>query len=107
MDAKTETALRGLLGLCQRAGKLQTGTDMALAAVKGGKALIILIDGGAAANTVKKAADACIYYHVPLITLPEGLLGSASGKDGRMLGAVLDAGFANRIQSLTAEQQTL
>lgn len=101
----SEAALRGLLGLCQRAGKLQSGGDMALAAVRGGKARAALVDGGASANTVKKITDACIYYHVPLLKLPEGMLGSACGHEGRMIAAVCDAGFATRIKSLMTDAE--
>ena len=39
MPQMNEAALRGLLGLCQRAGKLQSGGDMALAAIRSGKGL--------------------------------------------------------------------
>ena len=75
MPQMNEAALRGLLGLCQRAGKLQSGGDMALAAIRSGKARVAVVDAQASANTVKKITDACIYYHVPLLTLPDGLLG--------------------------------
>ena len=79
MPQMNEAALRGLLGLCQRAGKLQSGGDMALAAIRSGKARVAVVDAQASANTVKKITDACIYYHVPLLTLPDGLLGAACG----------------------------
>lgn len=102
---RNEAALRGLLGLCQRAGKLQSGGDMALSAVRGGKARTALVDADASANTVKKITDACIYYHVPLLTLPAGMLGSACGHEGRMIAAICDAGFAARIQSLMTDAE--
>ncbi len=100
-----EKALRGLLGLAQRAGKLQTGGDLTLAAIRSGKAVIALADESAGENTVKKINDACIYYHVPLYHLAPGLLGSACGRDGRMIGALTDAGFAGRVQALMAEEE--
>lgn len=100
MRTHEQNALRGMLGLCQRAGKMQSGADMAAAAIRAGKAHLALLDAGAADNTVKKISDACIYYHVPLLTLPQGLLGQAAGKDGRMAAAVTDAGFAARMQSM-------
>lgn len=93
--------LRGMLGLCRRAGKMQTGADQVVKAVRGGSCRLALIDGEAAQNTVKKITDGCIYYHVPCVTLPAGLLGEACGKDGVMTAAVLDAGFADRIRSLS------
>ncbi len=97
-------AVRGLLGLAQRAGKLLTGTDTALSSLRAGKAKLALLDRGASENTVKKATDACIYYHVPLLFLESGLLGMACGREGRMIGIVTDQGFAGKILSLTAGQ---
>ena len=92
--------LRGMLGLCRRAGKLQSGSDQVLAAIRGGSCRLALIDAGAAQNTVKKITDACIYYHVPFLTLPADALGEASGRDGRMAAAVTDAGFARALSEL-------
>lgn len=99
-------AVRGLLGLAQRAGKLQTGADMALSALRSGKARLALVDCDASENTVKKATDACIYYHVPLLFLESGMLGMACGREGRMIGVLTDKGFAEKILSLTAGQNS-
>ena len=98
-----EASARGLIGLCQRAGKLQTGADLTAKAIKNGSCRLALLDGGAAANTVKKITDACIYYHVPYCTLPEGLLETACGREGVRTAAVLDGGFAAKVRSLTEE----
>ncbi len=95
-----EDRLRGLLGLCQRAGKMQSGADQVLNAIRSGKSLLVLIDQAAAQNTVKKVTDACIYYHVPHALMPAGLLGEATGREGRMTAAVLDHGFADKIREL-------
>lgn len=81
--------------------KLQSGGDMALAAVRSGKARVAVVDAQASANTVKKITDACIYYHVPLLTLPDGLLGAACGREGRMIAAVCDAGLC--VQAANAD----
>ena len=104
--ANKEKALQGMLGLCQRAGKLQSGTDIALTALRGGKGRLILLDEQASENTMKKVTDACIYYHAPWVQLPAGLLGAATGKDGRMAAAVTDAGFAARLQAICAEEDS-
>jgi len=100
---RNEAAVRGLLGLCQRAGRLQSGTDMAIAAVRGGKGCLLLADAAAAENAMKKIMDAGIYYHVPCLVLPQGLLGQAVGHEERMAAAVTDPGFARKLQMLTAE----
>ena len=97
--------LRGVLGLSQRAGRLVTGMDTTLSAVRTGKAALVLLDESAAENTVKKVTDACIYYHAPLLKLPQGLLSAACGRDGRMLGALTDQGFAEKVKGLMAADQ--
>ena len=103
-NAMTNTErLRGLLGLSQRAGRLLTGMDNTLNAIRTGKCCLVLADESAAENTMKKLADACIYYHVPLMKLPQGLLEGATGRSGRMMGALTDKGFADKVKGLMAE----
>ena len=97
--------LRGLLGLSQRAGRLLTGMDNTLNAIRTGKACLVLADESAAENTMKKLTDACIYYHAPLMNLPQGLLEGATGRDGRMMGALTDNGFAEKVKGLIAEME--
>ncbi len=104
--ASDAQALRGMLGLCQRSGKLQSGTDTVIRAIRSGACRLALIDGGATANTVKKITDPCIYYRVPYLLLPPGMLGEACGREGRMAAAVLDAGFAARLTQMNADNQT-
>ncbi len=62
--------LRGMLGLAQRAGKLISGTDLTVAAVRSGKAVAALLDAGASENAEKKLSDACKSHGVPLMRLP-------------------------------------
>ena len=97
--------LRGLLGLSQRAGRLLTGMDNTLNAIRTGKACLVLADESAAENSMKKLTDACIYYHAPLMKLPQGLLEGATGRDGRMMGALTDNGFAEKVKGLIAEME--
>lgn len=100
----SQERIRGLLGLSQRAGRLITGTDSVLSAIKSGKAQLVLADKAASENTLKKVTDACIYYHAPVMYLPEGLIESASGRDGRMLCVLTDPGFAKKVQEIMAEE---
>lgn len=96
--------LKGLLGIAQRAGKLITGMDASLEAIKGGKAAAGILDGAASENARKKLQDACIGCHVPLIYVPNGLLESACGRSGRVTGVLTDQGFAQRAAALTADE---
>ena len=95
--------IAGILGLCQRAGALKTGVEMAESAIKRGGAKLALIDAGIAARGRKDIGDACAFAKVPLAELPEGLMALAIGKSGRMAACVMDAGFARKIRDLLAE----
>ena len=91
------TGAMGMLGLCARAGKLVSGEEMSVKAIRKGTALLAIIDEGASANAKKAMTDACRSADVKLVTMPEGQLGQAIGKPGRMAAAVRDAGFAERL----------
>lgn len=97
--------MRGLLGIAMRAGRLVTGADTVLNIVRSGKSCLVLCDEGAAENTLKKVKDACIYYHAAIMYLPQGLLESATGREGRVLGALTDQGFAKKVQEIMAEDR--
>ncbi|QYR24173.1 ribosomal L7Ae/L30e/S12e/Gadd45 family protein [Paenibacillus sp. sptzw28] len=92
-----------LLGMAMRAGKLITGDETVLKAVRQGKALLVIMAGDASENTRKKFQDKCGTYSVKLIEAFDRVtLGEAIGKSERVLMAVTDAGFSKSItQSLT------
>ena len=65
------------------------------------------VDLGAARNTSKSVRDACHSHAVKLIFVPEGRLGAAIGKPGRMAAATADEGFAKRLDELYGVQNTI
>lgn len=78
-----------------RAGKLVTGDETVLKAVRSGNAKLVVMATDASANMQKKYRDKCGSYEVPLIEYgTRGELGASIGKDERVLIAVTDAGFA-------------
>ena len=89
-----------MLGLCMRAGKLVSGEKAAIQAIRSGSAHAVVLDGAAAKNAVKAVTDACGWHEVPLIRAPENELGWAIGKPGRMVAAITDPSFADRILQL-------
>lgn len=95
----------GMLGLCARAGKLQSGGGACDQLIKRGEALLVLVDGGASVQTQKAVHDACAYYDVPMRRLPEGLLGEAIGRPGRMVAAITDRTFAERLNQLIPQSE--
>ena len=89
-----------MLGLCMRAGKLVSGEKAAIQAVRMGSACAVVLDKAAAKNATKAVTDACSWHEVPLILAPENELGYAIGKPGRMVAAITDPSFADRILQL-------
>jgi ribosomal protein L7Ae-like RNA K-turn-binding protein len=86
------------LGLAMRAGKVVSGDDTVLKAVRAGEAKLVLLATDAAANAQKKFRDKCSFYQIPLIEYGSRFeLGSAVGKVDRVVLAVTEAGFAARI----------
>jgi ribosomal protein L7Ae-like RNA K-turn-binding protein len=86
------------LGLAMRAGKLTTGEETVLKAIRAGEAKLVLLAQDASDNTAKKLADKCGSYGVPLLVgFTRYELGWAVGKPERVMFAVTDRGFANMI----------
>ena len=93
---KSENALRGLIGLCMRAGKLRCGTDAALDSARYGKACLLIVDAGASENTQKRIHDTSDFYSVRCVILPEGMIADAAGR-AAMAAAVTAKGFAQKM----------
>lgn len=89
-----------MLGLCMRAGRLVSGEKACIQAIRSGSACAVLLDAAAAKNAVKAVRDACAFREVPLLTVPAHALGDAIGKPGRMVVAITDPSFADRILKL-------
>ncbi|MFC5401980.1 L7Ae/L30e/S12e/Gadd45 family ribosomal protein [Cohnella soli] len=86
------------LGLAMRAGKLISGEEIVLKAVRSGEAKLVLLAADASDNTTKKVKDKCNSYGVRLLIGHSRFeLGSAVGKPERVLFAVTDRGFADML----------
>lgn len=91
------------LGLAMRAGKLAFGDEGVLKAVRSGQARLVLLSEDASDNTRKKFQDKCRHYNVTLSQCFNRYeIGSAIGKDERVVVAVLDAGLARLIEPCLA-----
>lgn len=93
-----QTRFLSLLGLCAKAGKCLAGDTACFGALKSGDAKLVLVMADTAENTAKKAADACAWRSVPLLTCDN--IDSAVGKPGRKVFAVTDANFAEKLLEL-------
>jgi ribosomal protein L7Ae-like RNA K-turn-binding protein len=86
------------LGLAMRAGKLVTGDEAVMKAVRSGEAKLVVLARDASENTGKKLADKCRSYGVPLVVgFNRQALGAAIGKQERVVLAVTDQRFADMI----------
>lgn len=93
------------LGMAMRAGKLITGEETVLKAVRAGKASLVLVAGDASDNTKKKFRDKCASYGVAIAEAYDRVqIGQAIGKEMRVLIAVTDQGFAKMIQNQLSDQ---
>ncbi|WP_026692450.1 YlxQ family RNA-binding protein [Peribacillus kribbensis] len=90
-----------LLGLAARARKLISGEELVVKEIRNGKAKLVFLSQDASKNTEKKIIDKCKFYNVPLFRAENRfMLGQAIGKDARVTIAVLDEGFADKLQTL-------
>ncbi|BDG35182.1 YlxQ family RNA-binding protein [Geobacillus sp. 44B] len=90
-----------LLGLANRAGKVISGEELTVKEIRSGKAKLVLLAEDASENTSKKITDKCSSYGVPLRKVSDRYtLGHAIGKDARVVVAVMDEGFANKLRTM-------
>ena len=86
------------LGLAMRAGKVVMGDSAVLDAIRSGEAKLVLLATDASANASKKYSDKCSFYQTPLLAMgTRAELGSAIGKQERVVVAIMDTGFAELI----------
>ncbi|MBO4422745.1 MAG: ribosomal L7Ae/L30e/S12e/Gadd45 family protein, partial [Clostridia bacterium] len=85
------------LGLCKKAGKLVSGTDMTVEAIREGRIRLALTSSDASGNTCKRIKDACAYRNVPYASLPYDRIriSDALGNSGSTAAVgITDGGFA-------------
>lgn len=88
-----------MLSLCQRAGKLISGEESCLLAIKNNSALFVIIACDASDNTKKKFTDKCKYYNVDCVIIQnKENLSRSIGKYDRAVLAVIDENFSYKIK---------
>ncbi|MCA0983287.1 YlxQ family RNA-binding protein [Halobacillus yeomjeoni] len=93
-----------LLGLAMRAGKCTLGEEAIVRDIQKNRAKLVLIAEDTGKQTKKKLTDKCSFYHIPCYVVDDReTLSHAIGKAGRVAIAVLDQGFAKKLQSLLDE----
>lgn len=97
MSEKTDK-WKSLLGLARRAGKAVSGEETVLKMIRENKAKVVIMSSDASSRTKKTVCNKCSFYKVPLFELSERVtLGRAIGQPPRVLIAVTDRGFAERL----------
>lgn len=103
MDAARTKCLQ-LLGLAVRARQVALGNESAFAAIRNGSAKLVFLATDAGGNTDKKYRDKCAFYHIALNDMfTRDELGRACGRSHMVIVAVLDPGFATRLQEYFRE----
>lgn len=107
LDMQNKQKLLGLLGLARRAGKLVTGEDMVLAAIRKGKVNLVFFAQDGGQSTKKKFTDKTNSYDVAFTTaLTRQEIADATGM-ARSLIAVADRGFARKMQEYLKQEEDI
>lgn len=89
-----------LLGLCARARKISSGSQL-LNDIRSQKVYFVIIADDASDNTKKKLTDKCLFYHTDyMIEGDSDSISKAIGKMNRVAIGIIDKGFANKIKSM-------
>ncbi len=94
-----EKRLRGLMGLCVRAGQAVFGEDGCRKAISSGECGVLLADGDMSENTRKRYESLCEQTGTRMAEIPAGLLEEATGRPGVAM-AVKAGSFAEQIGHL-------
>lgn len=90
-----------LLGLANRARKVISGEELVVKEIRNGRAKLVILSQDASHNTTKKVTDKCKSYQIPLKFVENRfLLGRSIGKDARVVVAVIDVGFAKKLNEV-------
>lgn len=91
----------GLIGICQKAGKLASGELACELAIKQQEAYLVILAEDASKNTNKRFNDKCSYRSVPLVIFgTKETLGNAIGKAARASIAITDEKLADKVAAL-------
>ncbi|GAA0445156.1 L7Ae/L30e/S12e/Gadd45 family ribosomal protein [Lentibacillus halophilus] len=90
-----------IIGLAYRAGKCSLGEDIIVNDIRKNRAKLVLLADDIGTRTRKKLINKCETYDVPFVFVEDReTLSNAIGKTQRVAAAILDDGFATKIQSL-------
>ncbi|MBB5354843.1 MULTISPECIES: YlxQ family RNA-binding protein [Anoxybacillus] len=89
------------LGLANRARKVISGEELVVKEIQRKRAKLVILSEDASENTRKKISDKCSFYRVPLCYVDSRHeLGGAIGKGARVVVAITDEGFAQKLKTM-------
>lgn len=92
--------LLSLLGICRKAGKLESGFDVAAESVKKRKAALVLTAADLSPKSRKEIEFIAAREHIEVISVPASI-DEIGGKTGRRAGVltVMDKGLAQAVKT--------
>ena len=96
-----QNRLYNAIGLCMKAGKVQSGAFACEKAIRSGKAKLVLLENSASDATKSQYAALCEHYNIPLYRTET--VGEAIGKPSRIVMAVTDEAFRKMIEGLLSQ----
>ncbi len=97
-----------MIGLANRAGKVETGEAKAEDRIRHKKSKLVIISEDASENTVKKFQNLCKSNNIKLIKAGNReILGNYCGRDFAVVISVGDEGFAKTIRELAEDTANL
>ncbi|TPR25666.1 hypothetical protein DY120_03420 [Apilactobacillus micheneri] len=98
---KNKEKILNFIGLAKRAGKVTTGEDILLNAIKKNKIKFLFIPSDAGKASYKKFMDKSSYYGIPVNNMfVKNDLSNAIGMKRTIIG-ISDSGFAKRLNEMT------
>lgn len=100
MDSNKKQKVLQLLGLAQRAGRVVSGEEFVVDAIRKGQTRLVFLADDAASNLMKKITDKSKTYQVEVVTAFSTLELSAAVGKARKVVAITDAGFTKKMRSI-------
>lgn len=97
MTPNIQKRVSELLGLCLKAGQLETGQESSVELIRSKQASIVFLDEDASENTKKRIRNACSFHEVPVYEMESGLIGHSIGKPNRLIAVMKKGGFADKL----------
>ena len=100
-DEEMSRRALSMLGIAQKAGKVESGTFLTEKAVRAGRAFLVVFAEEAVSGTAERLRGKCDHHRVPYVFCgTKAGLGKAIGKQERTCAAVTDRGLAVQIRML-------